>query len=149
MLKNRVGKFSWRTKRFFVNLGYRFRAMGVPQARAMKPSTTLLVFVMMFFVVFILAGGVFDILEKPLALLPRGSGWTFVYRGSINVQTLNESILAGLLYFLGVLGLYMLLRSTRQVYNPRQAYLTLILGLMVTLIAVYYCTSFLASKIGY
>lgn len=103
MLKNRVGKFSWRMKRFFVNLGYRFRAMGVPQARAMKPSTTLLVFVMMFFVVFILAGGVFDILEKPLALLPRGSGWTFVYRGSINVQTLNESILAGLLYFLGVL----------------------------------------------
>jgi hypothetical protein len=104
---------------------------------------------MMFFVVFILAGGVFDILETPLALLPKGSGWTFVYKGSISIQTLNESILAGLLYFLGVLGLYLLLRSTRQVYNPRQAYITLILGLMVTLIAVYYCTSFLSSKIGY
>lgn len=149
MLKNRVGKISWRAKRFFVNLGYRFRAIGIPQTRAIKPSTTLLVFAMMFFVVFILAGGVFDILETPLALLPKGSGWTFVYKGSISIQTLNESILAGLLYFLGVLGLYLLLRSTRQVYNPRQAYITLILGLMVTLIAVYYCTSFLSSKIGY
>jgi hypothetical protein len=149
MLKNRVGKISWRAKRFFVNLGYRFRAIGIPQARARRPSTTLLVFAMMFFVVFILAGGVFDILETPLALLPKGSGWTFVYKGSISIQTLNESILAGLLYFLGVLGLYLLLRSTRQVYNPRQAYITLILGLMVTLIAVYYCTSFLSSKIGY
>jgi hypothetical protein len=149
MLKNRAGKISWRLKRFFVNLGYKFRVMGVPQARAMKPSTTLLVAAILVFVTFILAGGVFDILEKPLALLPKGSGWTFVYRGSISVQTLNESILAGLLYLLGVLGLYLLLRSTRLVYNPRQAYLTLILGLMITLIAVYYSSSFLASKIGY
>jgi len=149
MLKNRMDKMSWRAKRFFVNLGYRFRAIGIPHATAMRPSTTMLVFAMMFFVVFIMAGGIFDILEKPLALMPRGSGWTFVYRGSLNVQTLNESILAGIMYFIGVLGLYLLLRSTRQVYNPRQAYLTLILGLMVTLIAVYYSTSFLASKIGY
>jgi hypothetical protein len=149
MLKKRVGKMSWRAKRLFVNLGYRFRAAGIPHPRAMKPSTTLLVFAMMFFVVFVLSGGIFDILEKPLALMPRGSGWTFVYRGSLNVQTLNESVLAGILYFIGVLGFYLLLRSTRQVYNPRQAYLTLILGLMVTLIAVYYSTSFLASKIGY
>jgi hypothetical protein len=149
MLKARASKSSWRIKRFFVNLGYRFRAMGVPQARAMKPSTTLLIAAMLVFVTFILAGGVFDILEKPLALLPKGSGWTFVYRGSINIQTLNESILAGLLYFLGTLGLYLLLRSTRLVYNPRHAYLTLILGLMITLIAVYYSSSFLASKIGY
>jgi len=149
VFKARIGKISWRIKRFFVNLGYRFRGVGIPRARAMRPSTTLLVAAMIIFSVFILAGGVFNILEKPLALLPKGSGWTFVYRGSIHIQTLNESILAGLLYFLGVLGLYLLLRSTRLVYNPRQAYLMLILGLMVTLIAVYYCTSFLSSKIGF
>jgi len=149
VLKARIGKISWRVKRLFVNLGYRFRGAGIPRARAMKPSTTLLLAATIIFAVFVLAGGVFDVLEKPLALLPKGSGWTFVYRGSIHLQTLNESILAGLLYFLGVLGLYLLLRSTRLVYNPRQAYLMLILGLMVTLLAVYYCTSFLSSKIGY
>jgi len=149
VLKARLSKISWRFKRFFVNLGYRFRGAGVPRARAMRPSTSLLVAAMIVFSVFILAGGIFDILEKPLALMPKGSGWTFLYSGSIHIQTLNESILAGLLYFLGVLGLYLLLRSTRMVYNPRQAYLMLILGLMVTLIAVYYCTSFLSSKIGF
>lgn len=148
VLKARVGKISWRVKRFFINLGYRFRGAGIPRAGAMKPSTTLVVAVTIVFAIFILAGGIFDILEKPLALLPKGSGWTFVYKGSIHIQTLNESILAGLLYFLGVLGLYLLLRSTRLVYNPRQAYLMLFLGLMVTLLAVYYCTSFLSSKIG-
>lgn len=149
MLKARLGKISWRVKRFFVNLGYRFRGAGIPRVRTMKPSTTILVAVMVGFAIFILAGGIFNILEKPLVLLPKGSGWTFVYRGSIHIQTLNESILAGLLYFLGVLGLYLLLRSTRLVYNPRQAYLMLILGLMITLIAVYYCTSFLSSKVGF
>jgi hypothetical protein len=100
------------------------------------------------FSIFILAGGVFDILEKPLALLPRGSGWTFVYKGSLHIQTLNESIVAGLLYLLAIVGLYLLLRSTRSVYDPRQAYLMLILGFAVTMIVLFYSTSLLESKIS-
>lgn len=146
MLGPRVRRLVWRLNRFSTNIAYRFR--GVSGPRAVRPSTTLLIVLAVTFSIFVLAGGVFDILEKPLALLPRGSGWTFVYSGSLHIQTLNESILAGLLYLLGIVGLYLLLRSTRSVYNPRQAYLMLILGFAVTMIVLFYSTSFLNTKIS-
>jgi len=76
------------------------------------------------------------------------SGWTFIYRGSINEQTINESLVSGLLYIIGFAGLYMLLRSTRMVYRPRQAYLFLIVGVLVVLIVVYYTGALLQDKIS-
>ncbi|MFH0848307.1 MAG: hypothetical protein V1857_02235 [archaeon] len=137
---------AWTLRRLSMNLAYRFRVISGP--RAVRPSTTLLILLAISFSIFVLAGGVFDILEKPLALLPKGSGWTFVYKGSLHIQTLNESVVAGLLYLLGVVGLYLLLRSTRSVYDPRQAYLMLILGFAVTMIVLFYSTSLLESKIS-
>jgi hypothetical protein len=105
--------------------------------------------VVLAFSVFNLAGGVYDLLEKPVSLLPTASsGWTFLYRGSLNVQTLNESILSALLYGLGLSGLYMLFRSTRFAYRPRNAYLLLMLGFVMTFIVVYYSVSLLSQKIG-
>jgi len=95
-----------------------------------------------------LAGGVYDVLEHPLTLLPKGGGWTFIYTGNLNVQTLLESLNVALLYSIGVIGLYMLMRSTRLVYKPRQGYLLLILGLAISFIAVYYCTTLLQEKVG-
>ena len=146
MLGSGARRITWRIRRLSTNLAYKFRGIGGP--RAVRPSTTLLIALTLSFSIFVLAGGVFDILEKPLALLPRGSGWTFVYKGSLHIQTLNESILAGVLYLLGIVGLYLLLRSTRSVYNPRQAYLMLILGFAVTMIVLFYSTSLLYSKIS-
>lgn len=146
MVAASLRRLSWQLRRFFTNVSYRFRGVGGP--RGVRPPTTLLVVVVVVLSIFLLSGGVFDILEKPLALLPKGTGWTFVYRGSLHIQTLNESIVAGLLYLLAFFGLYLLLRSTRSVYNPRQAYLMLIIGLMVTLIVMYYSISLLDSKIS-
>lgn len=141
---------SWRLKRVFVNLSYRLRIARFQRAMAMKPSTTVTVAIAIMFAIFILAGGVYDILEKPLALLPRPGaqqGWTFLFAGNVHMQTLNESILAAMLYFLGVVGLYLLLRSTRLAYYPRQAYLLLIIGLVITALSVYYTTNMLQQKL--
>ena len=146
MFRSKARRISWQLRRFSANVSYKFRGLGGP--KTVRPSTTLLIVLAIGVSIFVLAGGVFDILEKPLALLPRGSGWTFVYKGSLHIQTLNESILAGLLYFLAVIGLYTLLRSTQSVYNPRQAYLMLILGLVVTMIVVYYSMALLESKLS-
>jgi hypothetical protein len=97
---------------------------------------------------FFMAGGVYDLLEKPVSLLPRssGQGWTFIYPSGIGAQTLNESILSGLLYLIGVAGFYMLYRSTRFAYRPRNAYILLILGLVMTVIVIYYAGQLLAQK---
>ncbi len=63
-------------------------------------------------------------------------------------QTLNESMIAGFLYMLGLGGLYMLLRSTRYAYRPRNAYLLLILGTLTVLLVVFYSSSLMNAKIG-
>ena len=134
-------------------MAYRFRILRLPSTRAMKPSTTIATLAMMGFAIFLLAGGIYDALEAmagtAIAILEqRGGGWTFIYPGDIHRQTTSESLVAGLLYFVGMAGLYMLLRSTRLAYRPRQAYLLLILGLLLTGMTVYYITSLLTGKTG-
>jgi hypothetical protein len=99
-------------------------------------------------VAFILAGGVYDILERPITLLPTTGGYKVLIPGTLGQQTLNESLIAGFLYILGLAGLYMLLRSTRYAYRPRNAYLLLIIGTLVVLLVVFYSNSLITQKIG-
>ena len=148
-----MSRLKWRISRFFTNVTYRFRILRLPSTRAMKPSITIATLAMMGFAIFLLAGGVYDALEAmagtSIAILEQsGGGWTFLYPGDIHRQTTSESLVAGLLYFVGMTGLYMLLRSTRLAYRPRQAYLLLILGLLLTGMTVYYITSLLTGKTG-
>lgn len=148
-MRLRTDRLVWKFKRFASNMNYRLGAFRIPSERAVRPSQTIATVSVIAFSIFILAGGIFDMLEKPLALLPKGrSGWTFLYPGNLHFQTSLESILAGFLYLIGLTGLYMLLRSTRLAYKPRNAYTSLILGLIVTVGAVFYASAILASKIG-
>jgi len=147
-LRVRLGKLPWRLKRLFNNLGYSLRFFRSPSTRRVKPSTTVLALAVVLFIGFVLAGGVYDILEHPISLLPTSYGYSVVIQGTLGQQTLNESLIAAFLYFLGVAGLYMLLRSTRYAYRPRNAYLLLILGTLTVLVVVAYSTSLINTKIG-
>ncbi len=138
----------WKTKRFFTNLGYKLRFFRAPSARAVRPSLQFITLAVIAVATFILAGGIYDILERPASILPRArSGYTFIAQGSINIQTLNESLLAALLYVMGLSSLYMLLRSTRYAYRPRNAYLLLILGTFTSIIAVWYSLTLIDAKV--
>ena len=121
-----------------------------PEAAELKGSWTVLFLVVVGLATFFLAGGIYDLLEKPVSLLPRASqqGWTFIYPGGIGGQTLNESILSAILYLIGLSGLYMLFRSTRFAYRPRNAYILLILGFVTTIVVIYYSGQLLAQKGG-
>jgi hypothetical protein len=148
--KVKLGHLLWRAKRFLRNVAYRLRVMRLPPISVMKPSLTVILALMIAFVTFILAGGIYDLMEKPVSLLPRPSqlnGWTFIYPGSINVQTLNESLVSAVLYLIGLGALYLLLKSTRSAYRPRNAYLMLILGFITTLVVVYYANFLLGEKV--
>ena len=147
-LRIRLEKLPWRLQRFLHNLGYSLRFFRSPSARRVKPSTTVLALAVVLFIGFVLAGGVYDILEHPISLLPTSYGYSVVVQGTLGQQTLNESLIAAFLYFLGVAGLYMLLRSTRYAYRPRNAYLLLILGTLTVLVVVAYSTSLINTKIG-
>ncbi|MEM3595420.1 MAG: hypothetical protein QXL25_02380 [Candidatus Bathyarchaeia archaeon] len=148
----RAGSLSWRLNRFLRNLAFRMKVARIPKTIRSKPPINIVALLMMAFAVFILAGGVYSFVEimsgRSLTMLPRSGGWTFIYPGNLNMQTISESLISGIMYFLGGAGVYLLLRSVRLAYRPRQAYLTIILGLILTLIVVYYSSSLLQSKIA-
>jgi len=146
-LRIRLRKLPWKLQRTLGNVGYTIRIFRAPGARR-KPSTTLLVTLVIAIVAFILAGGIYDILERPITLLPTTGGYKVLIPGTLGQQTLNESLIAGFLYVLGLAGLYMLLRSTRYAYRPRNAYLLLIIGTLVVLLVVFYSNSLITQKIG-
>jgi hypothetical protein len=146
-LRIRLRKLPWRLQRTLGNLGYSLRIFRGPATRR-KPSTTVLLILVIGFVGFILAGGIYDIMERPISLLPTTTGYSVLIKGTLGQQTLNESLIAAFLYMLGLGGLYMLLRSTRFAYRPRNAYLLLILGTLTVLMVVFYSNSLISQKIG-
>jgi hypothetical protein len=97
---------------------------------------------------FILAGGIYDLTNSPISLLSTSTGYSVLIKGTLGQQTLNESLIALFLYMLGLGGLYMLLRSTRFAYRPRNAYLLLILGTLTVLLVVFYSNALITQKIG-
>ena len=149
-LKNWFRRAPWRTKRLLGNVAYRLRLVRTPGQLELRSSWFIIFIVVVGLAVFFLAGGIYDLLEKPVSLLPRSGqqGYTFIYPGGIGGQTLNESILSALLYVIGLAGLYMLFRSTRFAYRPRNAYILLIVGFMITLIVIYYSGQLIAQKGG-
>jgi len=62
------------------------------------------------------------------------------------IITIFASILSALLYLIGMSGLYMLFRSTRFAYRPRNAYILLIVGFLTTVLVIYYTGQLLAQK---
>lgn len=147
-LRIKLRKLPWRLGRALNNLSYSMRIFSGPTARRIKPSTTVIIIAVLAFVGFVLAGGIYDILEHPISLLPTSYGYSVVIQGTLGQQTLNESLISAFLYMLGLAGLYMLLRSTRYAYRPRNAYLLLILGTLTVLVVVFYSNSLITAKIG-
>ena len=147
-LRIKLGKLPWRIKRALGNISYSLHLSGGPSTRRIKPSTTLTIIIALAIVGFILAGGVYDLLEHPISLLPTPSGYSVLISGTLGEQTLNESLIAGFLYMLGLGGLYMLLRSTRFAYRPRNAYLLLMIGTFTVLMVVYYSNALMSAKLG-
>jgi hypothetical protein len=149
-LKNWLRRVPWRIRRGLGNLAYGLRKVRAPGVSGLKGSWTILFIVAIGLATFFLAGGIYDLLEKPVSLLPRASqqGWTFIYPGGLGEQTLNESLLSGILYLIGLSGFYMLFRSTRFAYRPRNAYILLIVGFVTTIIVIYYSGQLLAQKGG-
>ena len=146
-LQIKLRKLPWRLQRAFGNLGYSLRILGGPPSRR-KPSTSVLAILVIGVVGFILAGGIYDLTNSPISLLSTSTGYSVLIKGTLGQQTLNESLIALFLYMLGLGGLYMLLRSTRFAYRPRNAYLLLILGTLTVLLVVFYSNALITQKIG-
>lgn len=100
------------------------------------PSSSLIIGVLLAFSIFVLGGGIYNIMEHPLAITPGpGRSWTFYVPYDINRQTLNESLLGMLLFLMGMTGYFVYYLSTRYVYSPRKAWIFALIGISVLVIA--------------
>jgi hypothetical protein len=107
-----------------------------------RPSPWAIALIVLAFAIFLLGGGVYDLLEQssiPIAIFSSSGGagsFIFLYPyPSINDQFIAESILIMILYGIGIIGLLITYQSTKYAYKPRQAYIMLLAGLFFTLIA--------------
>jgi hypothetical protein len=107
-----------------------------------KPSTFTVVLIIIIGAIFLLGGGIYDILDAgrvPIAIFTQSGGtgvFVFLYPyPTLNEQFISESAFIMILYAVGFMGFYITYQSTKYAYNPRQAYLMLIAGLMFMLLA--------------
>ena len=89
---------------------------------------------MIIFIVFILGGGVYDIIESPPASLQTSSGAMTSISPYAGEQTINESIVAMLLYGCCFVGLFLVGRSTQVLYDKSKANFNLMIGLGLAIV---------------
>ena len=99
--------------------------------------------------IFLLGGGVFDIIMKPMAIVPGLQGrWIFFWPYELNRQSLNESIIVMLLYGIGFGGFWAMYQSTKYAYKPRQAFILLLAGAVLVILAYFSCETIINLKLG-
>lgn len=100
----------------------------------LKPSTIFLSALALGASVFLLGGGIYDILEQPIIAFVSGGRIIPYYPQALNEQLLGESIASMVLYSFGIIGLILMYRSTKYAYNPREAFTWLLIGSVLLLL---------------
>ena len=108
-----------------------------------KPSLLVTAFAAIGLCAFLLGGGIYDILVKP----PIMWGNSFV-SPRIHDQVLLESLTAMIVYAMGVTGLLVTYQSTKYAYKPRQAFMLLLVGCALIIIAYLYIENIIWLKMS-
>jgi len=112
-----------------------------------KPSILLSALIVAGASIFLLGGGIYDIIEKPLIGIPVGQRILFFYPGSLSQQTILDSLYAMISYAFGVVGILAMYQSTKYAYRPRQAFMLLIVGAMFFLLAYFLMENLIYAKL--
>lgn len=133
-------------KRRFKSMPYYIRKFYRAVSTA-KPPALILAIVAIVAAIFLLGGGVYDILEKPLLVFPWYGRWIFFYPYSIHEQILIESLGVMAAYSIGIAGLLLIYQSTKYAYKPRQAFILLLIGAVFLIVAYIFIESRITSKL--
>jgi hypothetical protein len=118
------------------NILGRIKNIRLPSYSAVKPSTSLITVLFIAISIFILGGGLYVILEGPMAFLPSATRPIFYYPG-IAEQTASESLYFIFFLTMGVSGGFLALWSTRFTYRPREAKILLLVGVIMLGLALF------------
>jgi len=100
-----------------------------------KPSTFILSIIAISIAIFLFGGGLYSLIVRPYpAYYSEEVGFLFLYP-ELGSQFVTDSIVATILYALGIVGLMALYQSTKYAYKPRQAYMMFLAGIVLIFLA--------------
>jgi len=124
-----------RIRRRFSSFAYFARKTYWKMATA-KPSLTIIGFAVVGLSIFLLGGGVYDLIVPFVPIgFPLGRRVLFFYPRTIHEQAFLGSLLVMTVYGIGVAGFLLTYQSTKYAYRSRQAFTLLSIGLVLVFIA--------------
>ncbi|MGQ9507001.1 MAG: hypothetical protein ACUVTB_03960 [Candidatus Bathycorpusculaceae bacterium] len=112
-----------------------------------KPSSLILSIIAIAIAIFLFGGGLYNIIMKPYPAVYYGGGFILL-NPQLSEQLITDSIVATILYTLGIMGLVAIYQSTKYAYKPRQAYMMFLVGLSLLLIAYIFLEVTIQIKVG-
>lgn len=112
----------------------------------LKPSSLVIAVGVMAIAVFLFGGGLYDIIVKPLPSYISGGTFLFLYP-QLSEQFLSDSVIAIILYTLGIVGIVVIYQSTKYAYKPRQAYMMFMVGAVLVFVAYIFIETAIRIKV--
>jgi OST3 / OST6 family, transporter family len=111
----------------------------------MRPSSLLITLLVIGGSILLLGGIVYDVVNQPLPAVYVNNRFYFLYP-QLSEQFLFDTVISGILYAAGFIGLIAIYQSARHVYSPRSAYMTMIVGGTLLLISYIFLEYFIRLK---
>ncbi len=139
-VKRRISSLSYSLNRFYTGIS------------TMRPSTLLLSAIVIAAAIFLFGGGLYNLIRSPLPSAyvntPQGGGRFLFLYPQLSEQFITDSMIATILYSLGIIGAIAMYQSTKYAYKPRQAYMVFLMGVVLLLIAYIFLEAAIQIKLG-
>jgi hypothetical protein len=112
-----------------------------------RPSSFVISIIVISYAIFIFGGGLYTIISSPLPAFYTGKGFIFLYP-DLGQQFISDSVIAVMLYAIGFVVLLAVYQSTKYAYKPRQAYMMLIIGVTLLLLAYIFLEDSILIKLN-
>ena len=112
-----------------------------------KPSSLVISMIIIGYAIFLFGGGLYTIISSPIPAYYTGKGFLFLYP-DLGQQFVSDTVIAVMLYAIGFVGLLAIYQSTKYAYKPRQAYMMLVIGVTLLILAYIFLEDSILIKLG-
>jgi len=114
-----------------------------------RPSSFIITIIVISCAVFLFGGGLYTIIKwkEMLPAFYTGRGFLLIYP-ELGQQFVSDTVIAVMLYAIGFVGLLAVYQSTKYAYKPRQAHMTLVIGVTLLLLAYIFLEYAILIKLG-
>ena len=112
-----------------------------------QPSTFIVSIIVIVSAVFLFSGGLYTIIVRPLPAVYYGQRFYFIYP-ELGQQFISDTVISAMLYAIGFIGILAIYQSTKYAYKPRQAYMMLVIGLALLLMAYIFLEDSILIKLS-